>query len=123
MKLLRSLFGVLVVVAVIYLGWLIGPAYLSNYQLEDSMDEIARMASVQQPPRSEEQIRNDVLKEAQALGISLDPERINITRIGGGVLGADVLIWADYSVHFDFPFYPFDIDFHPASKTKKRAGG
>lgn len=123
MKMLRSLFGIFIIVAAIYLGWMIGPVLLANYQLEDSMDETARMASVQQPPRTEDELRSDVIKDAQSLGITLDPEHVNVKRLGGGVLGADVMIWADYTVHFDVPFHPFDLDFHPASKNKKRTGG
>jgi len=113
MKTLRALFGVAVIAAALYVGWSVAPPYFRNYQLQDSMETAARFSAVD-PRLTEEDIRQKVYKEAQQIGVLIDAEQINVSRVGN-----EVVIWADYNVHIDLPFRPLNLDFHPATKNKK----
>jgi sensor domain CHASE-containing protein len=63
---------------------------------------------------NEDQVREKVLQEAQRLHIDLQPEQVKVRRIA-----QEIVIWADYTVHIDVPYHPFDLEFHPASKNKR----
>jgi hypothetical protein len=114
MKLLRSLFGLFVIVAAIYCGWLVLPPYLANYRLEESVDDTARTGTMDRT-KTEEDLRYLVEKDARSLGIDLSPEQIQVERSGG-----EVLVWTEYTVHIDMPLHPFDLHFQPMSNSKKR---
>ena len=114
MKLLRSLVGMLVVVAAVYAAWMIFPPFFANYQLEEAMDDAARGLYVNYS-RSESEFRDQVLKEARTLSIPLTNENLHIEHGPN-----DYYVWGDYSVHVDLPLYPLDLNFHPASKSQKR---
>jgi DNA-binding GntR family transcriptional regulator len=119
MKSLRSLFGIFIVVAAVYVGWLVVPIYMANYQLEEAMDDSVREAIVNY--RSTDQsIRAKVMNQARALDIPLGEEQLHVERTSGGSMGSDVMIWGDYTVHVDLPFYPFDLHFQPASRNAKK---
>src|SRR6266542_49896 len=115
MKTLRSLFWLFIVVAGLYVGWRVAPVYFANYQLEEAMEDTARDASVN-TRRSEEEIRDKVLRQARELDIPLKSEDVKVRRTES----SDVLVWGDYTVHVDLPIYPLDLHFQPASKSKKR---
>jgi hypothetical protein len=116
MKLLRSFFGLFIVFAALYSGWKVLPPYWANFQLEDSFDDSARSAGTPGHHRSDDELRQEAVQDARALGIQLAPEQIQIERVPG-----DVLLWADYTVRVDLPLHPFDLHFQPMSKSKKRA--
>ena len=44
MKQLKSLFGIVVVVAVFYLAWVLIPPYYNSYSFQDEIDNQARSA-------------------------------------------------------------------------------
>ena len=113
MKSLKALFGLCVIVGGMYLAWMAFPPYFNNYQLSDSIDEISHFATYNR--QTDEDIRANVLKEAHSLRINLQPEQVKIQRMQD-----EVVIWADYTVHIDLPYRPFDLDFHPASKNKSK---
>jgi Domain of unknown function (DUF4845) len=112
MKNLRIAFWLFVVVAAVYTGWRVVPAYISNYRLEETIDDSARAAAVNSQ-RSEDEIRLAVYREAQNLHIPIKPEDIKVQRDAG-----EVVISADYTVHVDLPVHPIDLDFHPSSKRE-----
>ena len=113
MKSLKALFGLCVIVGGMYLAWMVFPPYFNNYQLSDSMEEASHFAAVNR--QSDDDIRQNVLKEARGLRIDLKPEQIKVQRMQD-----EVIIWADYTVHIDLPYRPFDLEFHPASKNKSK---
>ncbi len=113
MKTVRSLFGVLVVVAVFYTAWKIIPPYFNEYQFEDAIAAEARFSSYNQT-RTEQDIRDAMAKKAAEYDLPLKADDIHVTRSG-----PEITIWADYTVHVDLPGYPFDLKFHPNSKNKR----
>ncbi len=112
MKSIKALFGLLVVAAVFYLGYKVMPPYFANYQFEDVIRNETDMNSYSQ--KSEQEIRESVVKKARDLDIPLTTDQVKVQRSG-----PELAISADYTVHIDIPVYPFDLHFTPASKNKK----
>ncbi len=114
MKLLRSLVGLLIVGAMVYVGWKMVPPYLAYYQMEEAMDDTARALYVNYA-KQESEFREQLMKQARELEVPLTEEKLHIERGQ-----SDYYVWGEYSVHVDLPFYPVDLQFHPASKSQKR---
>jgi hypothetical protein len=112
MKTIKALFGVFVVVAMMFVAYKVLPPYFANYQFEDIVDNEAKMNSYNQ--KSEQEIRDGIVKKARDLDIPLTSEQVKVQR-----MGTELEISADYTVHIDIPVYPFDIHFTPASKNKR----
>ena len=67
--------------------------------------------------RSEEDIRDAIIKHAHDYDIALTPKQVQVSRVGG--LGNGTLnIEADYSVPLDLPGYSTTLEFHASSKNK-----
>jgi hypothetical protein len=112
MNRLKSLFGLFVLVAVGYLGWKVLPPYFDNYRFEDACESEALINSYNN--KSDADIRNTLAARARDYDIPLTADQINVTRNG-----SELTIWADYTVHIELPFMPFDLTFHPATKNKR----
>ncbi len=112
MKTIKALFGLLVVVAIFYLGYKVMPPYFANYQFADVIQNETDMNSYSQ--KSEQEIKDSVVKKARDLDIPLTSEQVKVQRSG-----PELAISADYIVHIDIPMYPFDLHFTPASKNKR----
>ena len=84
------------------------PAYVNNYQFEDSMQSEARFA-LSYPTKNPDDIRNDLWQKAQDLSIPLaSKDAIKVTEDQ-----RDVTISVDYSVPVDLKIYEFTLQFHP----------
>ncbi len=94
--------------AMIFSGVKIIPAYFAKYQFEDAIQTESKFALTGYPKKSEEDVRQDVFKKAQELGIALKQEDIRVSMQAG-----NVEISADYSVPIDFAVYQFTLQFHP----------
>ncbi|MBV9610111.1 MAG: hypothetical protein JO187_11185 [Acidobacteria bacterium] len=112
MNRIKSLFGLLVLIATAYLGWKVLPPFFSNYRFEDACESEALLNSYSN--KSETEIRNTLAAKARDYDIPLSADQINVTRNGN-----ELAIWADYTVHIDVPVMPFDLSFHPATKNKR----
>lgn len=112
MKTLRLLLTLCIIGGGLYAAWQILPVYMSKYQFEEALDDTARTMTVASN-KTEADFRNTLYQQAQDLHIPIRPEDIKIERAGN-----DVMISADYTVHVDLPFYPLDLNFHPASKRQ-----
>lgn len=110
MKSLKSLLGIAVVVAAFYVAFKLMPVYFNEYQFEDSLEQIARYSAYQQN-KTEDDIRNEVMKKAREFDIPIQSEQISIFR-----QGTNLTISTDYNIHVDLPMYPLDLKFHPSSK-------
>jgi hypothetical protein len=91
------------------------PPYFSNYELEDEIKTEALQATYS--TRSEDDIRDVIIKHARNYDIALTPKQVRISRVGGFGTGT-LAIEADYSVPVDLPGYSTTIEFHPSSKNK-----
>ena len=112
MKSLKAILSLAVLGTAVYVGWMVAPAYIQNYQLQDEMKGAARLNAASN--RSEQEIRDSLYKAAREIGVPITADQINIVRAGN-----DLVIWADYTVHIDLPYRPFDLEFHPSSRSDK----
>ncbi|HLX74126.1 MAG TPA: hypothetical protein VKR26_05285 [Terriglobales bacterium] len=114
MRTLKLLVALGVIAAGVYVGFELVPPIFANYQLQDAIQNEAVLQSYSN--KSEDEIRATIFKKAQDLEIPLRAEQIVVQRVGSGGSGS-LAISADYTVHVDLPYYPLDLQFHPASKS------
>ncbi len=115
MATLKLILGLAVFAVMGLVGFKIIPPYFSNYQFEDSLKTEAVQATYS--TRSEEDIRDEVIKHARNFDIALTPKQVHVSRVGGFGQGS-LAIDADYSVPIELPGYSTTLDFHPSSKNK-----
>jgi hypothetical protein len=75
------------------------------------MGDEARMNTY--TPKTAEQMKDTIFRKCKELDIPVTRDQVNVQRDE-----KSVAIWIDYTVHVDLPFYPVDLNFHPASKNK-----
>ena len=112
MKQLKSLFGIAVVVIAFYLLYKVMPAYYTNFEFQDFVENQARIESYS--PHTEAEIAEVFAKKAADLEIPLTANDIHVQRAG-----SDLTVSADYDVHIDVPIHPFDLHFNASTKNKK----
>ncbi|MCI0353515.1 MAG: DUF4845 domain-containing protein [Acidobacteria bacterium] len=112
MKSIKALAGVGVVVAMVYVAFLLVPPYFNNYQFQDAIESEARLASYGN--KSEQEIREIIAKKAVEYSVPLTADQINVQRSGN-----EVQISARYTIHVDLPGYPLDLKFEPGTKSRR----
>ncbi len=108
---LKAIIYTAIILFAIYSAVKIVPAYVSNYELQDKMQEQARFAIVNR--YNEEQIREKIFKVVQELDVPVKREEIKIVSNSGVVK-----IAMDYAVPVDLLVYRFDLHFTPSSENK-----
>jgi|ERR1051326_2284578 hypothetical protein len=108
----KGFIGLLLVVAGFYVAWNMIPPYFNNYQLQDTLDDIARHHSY--TATSEDDIKKVVIAKAQENNIQLKEDQITVQRTGSGVA-----ISVKYHIHVDMILYPVDLDFAANSMNKR----
>jgi YbbR domain-containing protein len=103
---LKTVFALAIVAALVFAVVKIVPVYVTNYQLQDSMQEEATFASVNR--KSADQIKTDMEKRLENLGISVDPSTIEVSAFGG-----NVQISLEYTIPVDLTVYQLQLHFHP----------
>jgi hypothetical protein len=109
---LKAIVFTVVIVFAIYLAFKLVPPYVSEYQLQDKMQEQARFGIVNR--YSEEQVRDNVFKVAQ----DLDLQMIKREDIKVSVSLQTVKISLEYTVPVDMFFYSTELHFSPSSENK-----
>src|SRR5260370_16905760 len=99
MRKLNVLIFLLVMAAGIYYGWNMIPPYFRNYQFQDDLDDIARMATYN--IRSDDELKQAVIKKALARDIVLKEDQLTLTRFP-----RSVPISMHYPRHADLSFHP-----------------
>jgi len=82
------------------------PVLINEYEFQDGLQTIARYASVNR--KSNEQIKQAVLEEAQKEDLPVQAADIKVEGNGG-----NVHINVDYSVTVDLKIYQWTLNFHP----------
>jgi hypothetical protein len=108
MSSIKLMFGILVIVAAVYVGAVLIPPYFENYEFQDAVKNEATLDTY--TTRTENDIRTSVYKKAQDLDIPISLDQIVVQRQGGYGTGI-VVIRAPYVVHVELPGYPMDIHF------------
>jgi hypothetical protein len=109
-KLKAIVFTVILLLA-IYMAFKLVPAYVSEYQLQDKMQELARFGVVNR--YTDEQVRENVYKVVQDLDIPAKREDIKVT-----VSQEVVRISLNYTVPINTIFYNTELHFSPSSENK-----
>lgn len=94
-----------------YAAFKMVPPYVDEYQLNDTMQETAKFASVTRS--GEEQIRATVFRKIEELGIPAKKEDVKVTAVNGRVS-----ISVDYTVPIDLMVYKFELHFTPSTSNK-----
>ena len=109
-KLKAISFTVIALIA-IYLAFKLVPPYVSEYQLQDKMQEMARFGVVNR--YTDDQVRENVYKVVQDLEIPAKREDIKVT-----VTQSFVKVSLDYTVPVDLLIYSTELHFSPSSENK-----
>jgi len=112
---MKAIFGVLVMLAVAILCIKLIPPYFSNYEFEDFIKNEALQSTYGN--RSENDIRDSVIKHAREYDIELTAAQVKVTRSGLSGTGS-LSIEADYSIPVSLPGYTTTLEFHPSTKNK-----
>jgi hypothetical protein len=105
---LNTLLTFVILGAMVFIAVKIVPVYFANFQFQDSIEDESRFALAGYPKKSVDDIRDDVFKKAQDLGIPAKEEDIQVT-----VDNSSVDIGLDYSVPINLAVYQFTLQFHP----------
>jgi len=111
---IKLIAGFAVILAMFYGAWMLIPPYFANYQFQDQINNTAIGGTYSS--KSDDDLREIVLKEAKELEIPVTKNQIRIAHIGSNATG--LAIDVDYSVHVDLPGYPVDLHFHPSTQNK-----
>lgn len=109
---LKGFIGIAVVVGAFYVAWNMIPPYFNNYQLQDSLDDIARRQSYTMT--SEDDIKKLVVNKAASDDITLKEDQVAVTRTSNGVG-----ITVHYRIHVEMVVHPMDLDFTANSFNKR----
>jgi hypothetical protein len=112
---LRLILGFAAFAAVGLLAMKLIPPFFSNYELEDAIKNEALQSTY--TTRSEDDVRESVIKHARNYDIALTPKQVRVSRVGGFGQGT-LFIEADYSVPVELPGYSTTLTFHPSSQNK-----
>jgi hypothetical protein len=107
----KSVIYLAIMLLVVYSAFKIVPAYVTDYQLSDKMQEQARYAVVNR--YSEEQIRDNIFKVVQDLDVPAKRDAIKVS-----ANNSVVKISMEYTVPVDLFFYHLDLHFSPSSENK-----
>src|ERR1700733_1389933 len=102
---INLLFTLIILGSMIFAGVMLVPPYFTNYQLQDAMNTEARFAGYNR--KSDEEIRDDVWKKVQELGVPVKKEDIHVVNENN-----TVQITVNYSIPVDMKFTQFTMDFH-----------
>jgi hypothetical protein len=91
--------------SMIFVGVKMLPIYVNNYQMQDAIESEARFAIGNRLGTKD--IRDNVWKKVNEIGIPADQESLKVTANQGAVQ-----ISLDYSVPVDLLVYKFTLDFH-----------
>jgi len=108
----KAFLKLLVVGLAIFLAVKLMPPYIGNYQLQDDLDAIARMATYAQG-KSVEDIKNDVVAKAKEDNVVITPDNVTIDKTQVGIT-----IDVKYTVSISLPGKTLDLNFNPSAGNK-----
>lgn len=107
---MKMILAVAVVAAIVFSAFKIVPVYVNDYDLKDSMQQEARFMFNPNTgrPKSLDEVRSDIARKAQQLGLPLQSDDIQVAQDG-----SKVSISADYTISVDLIVYQLSLHFHP----------
>lgn len=107
---LKAIIWTMILAAFVYVAAMTLPVLVNEYQFQDSLQDIARFASVNR--KNNEQIKQAVLETAQKQELPVQAEDVKVDGRGG-----NVHINVDYSVTIDLKVYQWTLNFHPSANN------
>jgi len=112
----KALVGLAVLVLVVVALFQVLPPVMANFSFTDDLRQVAMMAGAN-PQRTDDDVRNDVLKKAKEHDLPIDEKQVTVQRVLTPGLMA-VYVAADYTVPINLPGYSFELHFNPSSGNK-----
>jgi hypothetical protein len=106
----KAIIWTMILAAFVYSAAMMLPVLINEYQFQDSLQTIARFASVNR--RNPEQIRQAVMEEAQKEDLPVQADDVKVISNSG-----NIRIDVDYSVTVDLKVYQWTLNFHPAASN------
>lgn len=114
---MKYVFGIAAVVAAIIVVWQFAAPELANVEFQDDLHDLSAQVGSRiglSTPKSDEEIRNIIIRKAANYDILLRPEQVTVKRSGPD--HAPVFYLAvDYTVPVNLPGYTFTLHFSPTS--------
>ena len=107
-----ALFGLALVAALIFVSLKLLPPYITNYQFQDYLDNLARTATYS--PMAEADLRKEIIKEARGYGIPLEDRQVAVQK----TTGSSVSIAVHYEVPVDLLARRVVLKFDPAAGNR-----
>jgi len=107
---LKAILWTVLLVSMIYVAVKVVPVLIDEYQFQDSLQEIARFASVNR--RTPEQLKQAVMDVAQKQDLPVEVDNIKVGQNGG-----NIRIHVDYTVTVDLMVYQWTMNFHPEASN------
>jgi hypothetical protein len=114
--------GLLIFVPAIVAGWQIASAELSNVEFHDDLRYIAAQNGANiglNSPKTDDQVRDDVISSAAEYGIRLQPDQITLQRIVLGEPSQPNItrfnLAVSYTTRVNLLLYSFDLHFNQTS--------
>jgi len=109
--------GLAVLALAIVAGWQIGSCELGSFELREEMRDLAAQNPYRiglAPPKSDEELRNDVIGLAKRHAIQLEPQQVTVGRTGP-IDEPVIYLAADYNARVKLPWISFTLHFNPSS--------
>ena len=107
----RLVVFLLIVIALVYVGWSLLPPRFRNSQLQDDLDDIVRRATY--TTINDDDVKRNVIAKAESEDIVLKEDQVTVSRGPNGLA-----ITVHYRVHVDMIVYQTDLDFTANSHNK-----
>ena len=107
----KAVLALLVFLFVVYLGFKVVPAFVNNFQFQDSIDEEAKFALVNS--KTEDDVRDSVFRKVRDLDLPIKREQIKVTIEQRGVK-----ISVNYVIPIELPGYTWNLVFAPAADSR-----
>ena len=102
---------IVVLGAVVYLGYPVGVEVFKYYRMSDAMKGQARFASTV----TDAEIQRRLLATVDTLGLPSEAKKLTIRRT---VRPPEIRISTSWSVTFEFPFYTYTHSFKPEARAR-----
>jgi hypothetical protein len=116
MGIVKGIVTLLILGAVVIALFQVTPPLMKNYSFQDDLKSVA-MLDGGNTAKTDDDVRNDVLRKAKDLDLPIEPNQVTVQRINTPGVSA-VYVAANYSVNINLPGYSFDLHFNPDSGNK-----
>jgi hypothetical protein len=116
MGMIKAILGFIAIGAVVLALFQVVPPMMANYSFSDDLKTVA-MVDSSNLQKTDEDVRNDVMKRVKEHDLPIDAKQITVQRINTPGISA-IYLTADYTVTINLPGYSFDMHFTPNSGNK-----